>query len=192
MVDKNTLRTVYLEKRLTLSENEYALRNQLLANRIFDTINLSNVKSVHIFLSIDSKKEVLTSPIIEKLKTLNKGVVINISKTLKNGELSNFEFTDASDIKPNKWGIPEPVDGKISNLGAIDIVFVPLISFDKAGHRIGYGKGYYDRFLKKIPKAQKIGLSLSPPLDKILYISNMDVKLDVCITPFKEYNFQNS
>jgi len=189
MVDKHTLRKVYLEKRLFLSTQEYTFRNLQLQSQLFNHFDLSSYKSVHIFMSIDEKKEVLTAPIIEELKKRNRQVVINISKSLPDGELSHFEFASDTIIKKNKWGIPEPHNAKPSNLNTIDLVFIPLISFDKTGHRIGYGKGYYDRFLKKVPTAKKVGLALTPPLDLIHYSNEMDVKLDLCITPFKVYSF---
>lgn len=72
----------------------------------------------------------------------------------------------------------------------IDIAFIPLLAFDTEGNRIGYGKGYYDRFLAKCRKdIITIGLSYFPPLDKVDDIEFFDKKIDFCITPESVYAF---
>jgi len=189
MADKKTLRGVYLEKRLFLSKKELHRRNTLLLVRLFQQIDFTQVNFFHTFLSITEKKEVDTFSIMEKATLKHPGIGIIISKTLPKGELQHYHHTEETIIETNNWGIPEPVSGSLAKLDDIDLVLVPLITFDKLGHRIGYGKGYYDRFLKKVPQAKKIGLSLAPPLDVIPYADEMDVKMDMCITPFNSYEF---
>jgi 5-formyltetrahydrofolate cyclo-ligase len=72
----------------------------------------------------------------------------------------------------------------------IDVIVVPLLCFDKAGHRVGFGKGYYDRFLNRCSKKVKtIGLSYFEPVEKITDVEFTDVALDVVITPKKVYRF---
>ena len=189
MVDKNTLRQVYLEKRLFLSSEEYLRRNTLLLHQLLNYVDFKAVSCLHTFLSIVEKNEVDTVSIIDAVKAVNPEINIGICKTLSQGELAHFILNAKTVIEKNKWGIPEPVEGEALDIGKIDLVLVPLISFDKSGHRIGYGKGFYDRFLKKIPQAQKIGLALTPPLDVIQYADELDVKLDACVTPFGVYEF---
>ena len=66
----------------------------------------------------------------------------------------------------------------------LDLIFVPLLAYDKKGHRVGYGKGYYDRFLKECKDdCIKIGFSFFEPEDSIEGVNRHDVKLDYCITP---------
>ena len=73
----------------------------------------------------------------------------------------------------------------------LDVIFIPLIIFDLLGHRVGYGKGYYDRFLQTVnSNSLKIGLSLFEPIDKISDRNNYDVSMDICVTPTKVYNFK--
>ncbi|ELR72207.1 5-formyltetrahydrofolate cyclo-ligase [Fulvivirga imtechensis AK7] len=188
-MDKGTLRNTYLEKRLSLSTDEYQKRNQLLINRLLNYLDIGKIHFVHSFLAMTDKKEVDTFAIIEEIRSGNPEIRIAISKTLPKGELSHFLLNDQTKIEKNNWGIPEPVEGEAADIEEIDIVLVPLISFDKEGHRIGYGKGYYDRFLKKVSRAKKIGLALTPPLDHIPYSDRMDVRLDACISPFDIYEF---
>lgn len=88
------------------------------------------------------------------------------------------------------FGMEEPVDGEVVDATTIDLVLVPLLAFDKKGYRVGFGKGYYDKFLKTCrPDAQKVGISFFEPLAEILDIHEGDVKLNYCITPDKTYTF---
>ena len=74
----------------------------------------------------------------------------------------------------------------------LDLIFIPLLAYDLEGHRVGYGKGYYDRFLKLTNKSSlKIGLSFFDPINKIQDIDDNDVKLDYCITPTQVHKFDN-
>ena len=99
-------------------------------------------------------------------------------------------YENDSDLHKNKYGISEPSNSPIfTHLETIDIILVPLLAFDKEGNRVGYGGGYYDKFLQGLP-GKKIGLSLEEPIDLIKDINKHDVKLDYCITPSKIYNFQ--
>ena len=67
---------------------------------------------------------------------------------------------------------------------------MPLLCFDAAGHRVGYGKGFYDKFLSKCrPDCTKIGLSYFPPVEAIAATGGHDIMLDICVTPEKTYQF---
>ena len=105
-------------------------------------------------------------------------------------EMKHYLLTDATAIKPNILNIPEPLDGTTIEASKIQLVFVPLLAFDKKGQRVGYGKGLYDRFLKGCPKALKIGLSFFGPIKEITDIKSSDIALDYCITPNQIYQFQ--
>ena len=93
-------------------------------------------------------------------------------------------------FETNKYGIDEPIDGIDMFSTEIDLVIVPLLCFDTKGYRVGYGKGYYDRFLKTCRKdCIKIGFSYFEPIDKIEDVDKYDVKLNYCITPDKIFTF---
>ena len=107
--------------------------------------------------------------------------------------MTNYLLTDSTVIKKNSWNIPEPVDGIDIDSQKIDVVFVPLLAFDKRGHRIGYGKGFYDKFLSECrPETLKIGLSFFEAEEIINDISDSDVVLDYCVTPHQHYIFKKS
>ena len=104
--------------------------------------------------------------------------------------MTHFLLTENTRFIKNDYGIPEPVNGLEVPVSKIDVVFVPLLAYDKKGNRVGYGKGFYDRFLKKCrPDVIKIGLSFFEPEEQIEDISLDDVKLDFCVTPYGVYGF---
>ena len=93
-------------------------------------------------------------------------------------------------IKKNNLGIPEPLNGNKIKTKLIEVVFVPLIIVDKIGNRVGYGKGYYDRFLNKCDKKViKVGLSFFDIIEKIEDTTHNDIRLNFCITPKKIIKF---
>jgi 5-formyltetrahydrofolate cyclo-ligase len=105
-------------------------------------------------------------------------------------ELEHCLLTDQTTLKLNRWGIPEPLSGISISPQQIEVVFVPLLAFDQEGHRVGYGKGYYDRFLGECPKSTlKVGLSFFDPISKIEDIDTNDIALDFAITPERVYSF---
>lgn len=105
-------------------------------------------------------------------------------------QLINYFLEDGNQIKENQWNIPEPQFGEITAAEKIDLVIVPLLAFDLKGNRVGYGKGYYDRFLKQCrPDCKKVGLSFFEPVQKIIDVDDYDVKLTQCITPEKSFVF---
>ena len=104
--------------------------------------------------------------------------------------MEHYLLTDTLKIKENKWGIPEPVSGIKIPEKDLEVIFVPLLVFDQKGHRIGYGKGFYDRFLAKCPENSiKIGVSFLKQSSESIEVLPTDVPLDYCITPDKVYKF---
>ncbi len=100
------------------------------------------------------------------------------------GELESIEITERTQFATTKWGIREPLGRRLADEREIDLVLVPLLCFDKTGNRVGYGKGYYDRFLAKCrSNCIKVGLSYFGPIDKIEGTHHGDVSLDYCVTP---------
>ena len=93
-------------------------------------------------------------------------------------------------LKLNKWGIPEPVNGIEIPATQLDVVFIPLLAFDEKGNRIGYGKGFYDRFLNECKEdVIKVGLSFFEATTTIEDTNANDIPLDFCVTPEKIYRF---
>ena len=182
MVSKQVLREIYLAKRLTLSKSEWHIRNEAVIQQLIELIEKRGANRIHTFLPIAKKKEVNTLQLIEYFRSDPKKTFI-IPKSEEEGKLSHYLLNRQTVIRNNKWGVPEPLHGEKAAKKDIDYVVVPLVIADKANHRIGYGKGYYDRFLKVIPNAYKVGVSLLPSLDQIPYVEANDVPLNRIVLP---------
>ena len=185
---KKELRFKYkaLRQELSVSQIEdysLAIANQLLKLNIWD-------KSVyHIFLSITELKEINTDYILNILAGKDKNIVISKSN-IEDYTMTHYLLTDNTTIKKNSYNIPEPVDGIEIKPSQLEVVFIPLLAFDKVGHRIGYGKGFYDRFLANCkPETLKIGLSFYEVENYIFETSVDDISLDYCVTPNQVYQF---
>ena len=90
----------------------------------------------------------------------------------------------------NEWNIPEPINGISISTEQIDVVFIPLLAYDKTGNRVGYGKGFYDKFLAKCkPETIKIGLSFFESVESIIDVFEEDIRLDYCVTPKLIYKY---
>jgi 5-formyltetrahydrofolate cyclo-ligase len=185
---KKDLRQKYKAKRHELNEVEIEDLSLAIANKVL-TLPIWDKTYFHIFLPIAEHKEVNTEYILHLLSGKDKEIVI--SKTdFASRNMTHFLLTDNTKIKKNKYNIPEPVDGLEVPTHKIEVVFVPLLAFDKTGHRAGYGKGFYDKFLTECkPETIKIGLSFFEAEERIADIFESDVKLNYCVTPNEVYKF---
>ncbi|WP_422361328.1 5-formyltetrahydrofolate cyclo-ligase [Reichenbachiella sp.] len=191
IVDKKKYRTVYLRKRKMLSAQDFDKKNARLLYHFHQFFEEHPGLIVHSFLSIEKNKEVNTWPLIEWLKNKNKQIVVSKCSTNSN-ELTHYLFEDYKQLKESKYGIPEPQFGTQVLPKDLDVILIPLLVFDRKGQRIGYGAGYYDRFLSECaPDCVKVGLSLAPPLDEILFTESHDIPMDYCITPLGVYEFNS-
>ena len=152
------------------------------------TLPIWDYNYYHIFLPIEEKHEVDTGPLIELLRQTGKSIVV--PKVIMDSRLEHYLLEEETMLDLNHWGIPEPVEGKRVSADRIDLVFVPLLAFDSDGHRVGYGKGFYDRFLGTCrTDVLKIGLSFFDPVKKISDVAEDDIALDHCISPSGVYSF---
>lgn len=188
---KAELRRLYLEKRRELSPGEVARMSSQIAERFFNEVDLAAVSSLHTFIRIAKFNEFDTSMVYYRIWHERRGVATSAPVTdRETGELEACYFDEETVLAENDWGIREPAGTEKADPQEIDLVIVPLLCFDKSGHRVGYGKGYYDRFLARCrPDCLKLGVSLFPPVAAIDDIHNADVPLDLCITPDRTYRF---
>ncbi len=186
-MQKAELRKKYLKLRQSLTASEVddlsiAIANHTLILPIWDKTYY------HIFLPISKKKEINTEFLLHILQGKDKSICIP-KADFKSFEMEHILLQENTPIKISAYGIPEPVEGISISPQQFEVVFVPLLAFDKQGNRVGYGKGFYDRFLSQCkPKCLKIGLSFFEAEEKILN-ENIDFPLDFCITPGKIYTF---
>lgn len=190
---KQKHRKVYLSKRLALSKSEFWKKNDLIVDQL-NHFNWAEFNYVHLFLPISGKNEVDTFELLSFFKSKFPDLNIVVPRTNFNeSSMTHILFDhEHTVLVKNSYQIPEPLYGKIVPVNLIDVVFIPLLTFDEKGHRIGYGGGFYDRFLKICNKnTLKIGLSLFAPEKEILDINEFDIQLTHCITPEKIYTFNS-
>jgi 5-formyltetrahydrofolate cyclo-ligase len=185
---KNALRKQYKELRKKLTEEQkeslsLAIANQLLRLPIWEKTYF------HVFLPIETQNEVNTEFVLHLLWGKDKEILISRSDFMTK-TMTHFLMTDNTRLQKNEYEIPEPVNGIEVSTAQIDVVFVPLLAFDQLGNRVGYGQGFYDRFLKQCkPQAIKIGLSFFEAVDLIEDTNPEDIRLDYCVTPEQIYSF---
>ena len=124
--------------------------------------------------------EVNIMNILKKFEKQN--YIISLPKIKKNSQMDFFNWSTRDPMNINKYGIPEPISSQIKYP---DILLVPLVAFDKNLNRIGYGGGFYDRYLKKIKKIKKviiIGLAYSFQKVKKISVNKHDIKMDFIVT----------
>jgi 5-formyltetrahydrofolate cyclo-ligase len=106
------------------------------------------------------------------------------------GQLAHYQYDQQIELIKNEYGIDEPKSGSKVTENEIDMVLIPLLAFDRKGYRVGFGKGYYDKFLSRCRKdVLKVGLSFFEPVDAIEDITGYDIPMDFCITPKENFIF---
>ncbi|MCG2420122.1 5-formyltetrahydrofolate cyclo-ligase [Aequorivita sp. F47161] len=188
MSDKATLRIKYKKLREHFSEKAVEEMSLQIANQALK-LPIWDKTYYHIFLTISEKKEVNTEYLLHILQGKDKSIVISKAE-FSTGEMQHFLLQENTEIRTSKYGIPEPVAGLTISPEIIDVVFVPLLAYDQLGHRVGYGKGFYDRFLAKCtPNTVFVGLSFFDAELAISFESN-DIPLDFCVTPKTSIDFR--
>ena len=186
MLSKIEAREKYKNLRKHLTESEILDMSVDIANNLLK-LNIWELKTFHLFMSKDENKEVDTKPFFDILIGKEKQIIIpkiNINRD----SLDSYIFDEKTVFSLDKLRIPEPVNGILFN-GKIDVVILPLLAYDLDGNRIGYGKGFYDKFISKLKlEPLKIGISYFSP-EKSLEFNNHDINLDYCITPNKIFSF---
>ena len=192
MKTKGELRQQYRLLRQQLTDEELALRSQQVANQFFSHIPLEQVNTLHTYLPIGRRRELDPAPILEKLRREYSHIRLVVSRTLwEQREMEHVYWDEDVVLQHNQLDIPEPVGGELCPIEKIDAVLVPLLAFDRQGHRLGYGAGFYDRFLATCDShILSVGLSLFPPLEEpIEGVFPTDIPLTHCVTPDMVYTF---
>lgn len=185
---KNEVRQKYKALRARLSEQDVARESLAIANRLLG-LPIWEKSHYHVFLPIVKQQEVDTEFLLHLLSGKDKHIVVSRSD-FGTGAMDHVLLEDGIRIRKNAYGIPEPIDGTAVPAELLDVIFVPLLAFDTSGNRVGYGKGFYDRFLAGCrPDAVKVGLSFFDPVDPWEDVFESDVKLDYCVTPERIFDF---
>jgi 5-formyltetrahydrofolate cyclo-ligase len=187
---KKQLRNIFRKKRDAVSQTDKMKWDDLLLIQ-FQTIEMPFLDYVLSFYPIEANNEPNTFLITDYLHFRNPHLQICYPKTnLNDGSMHAVVCNADSIFEANDLNIPEPLDTEIADASAIDLVIIPMLAFDEKGNRVGYGKGYYDRYLKECRiDCLKIGFSYFEPVAQIDDANEFDVPLDFCITPQRTYVF---
>ena len=186
-MNKNEIREQYLFKRKEFSSQFVKIESLKISDIFTQNFDFQG-KTVHCFISIEKNNEVDTWLLIDRI--MEKGRVVVPKANFDDNSMTHFYFEKDTELVKNKYDILEPENAKLCTIEEIDIVLLPLLVFDKKGYRVGYGGGFYDRFLSKLPAStQLIGLSLFDPVEEIEDIDTFDKKMHYCITPREIYSF---
>lgn len=181
-MEKKELRQKYKAFRAALTADEIADMSVAIANNLL-RVNIWQKTYFHLFLTMENQKEIHTDVIQHILWGRDKEIVVSKSD-FESNTLTHYLLTESTRLAISPYGIPEPVDGIEVPSTKLDVVFVPLLAFDNKGHRVGYGKGFYDRFLAACrPDVIKIGLSFFEAEAQEIPHNDTDIQLDYCVTP---------
>lgn len=188
---KKILRQHFLAQRKAFSPKIIETKSQQITNQLFDFFDFSELNVIHTFLPIVANHEINTWLIINKIWTHFSQLTVVVPKSnFVNYTLQSYILKKDTHICENQWHIPEPVNAQRMDDQEIDIVLLPLICFDKCGFRVGYGKGFYDRFLTRCrADVVKVGLSFFPPVHQIEDIHSLDIKMDYCVIVGEVFKF---
>lgn len=190
MPDKKEIRKQYTLKRKQIHPDQLEQWSEQIANRFF-LMNLDRVQYLHIFYPIIGKQEINCLHIVNQIREKHPNVTLVLPKSnLADYSLQHVIWRDDTPLLMNSWGITEPHSEEYILAEKIDMILIPLLAYDREGNRLGYGKGFYDRFLSECrPDAAKVGLSYFPPEDNILPHDAFDIPLNSCVTPDKTWEF---
>lgn len=176
--EKNRLRRDLLEKRRSLPQSLRREKSALILGVLLSEKTFSDASSVALYFPVNG--EVDTREIFRKCVDLEKKVFF--PKTL-GSELVFLKTENIEELTPGAFAIPEPpADAERARGDELDLVLVPGVAFDFSGNRIGYGKGFYDRFLKDIPRQVRFGLSYRFQVLESVPSHETDVRMGRVIT----------
>ena len=189
MESKNKIRLLYKSKRLGIDQEQRGLLSEKIKTNVLQYfLGKVGIQHIHIFLPIDKLNEVNTFPLIKALQDQGKTVYTSTSD-FQNGVMHTVKLAADPLFGSDKFGIPVPLDPVEGSNSLLQAVLIPLLAYDLGGHRLGYGKGFYDKFLSRLaPGVLKVGLSFFPA-EKSIPTEEHDVRLDSCINPEEVIEF---
>ena len=175
-MDKKSLRNAIRAQKRAMTEEEITAASEALVNAFLATDAYKQAKTVYAYLPYN--QEVRTVPLV--LQAWKDGKQVAVPKIY--GEEMRFLYiTDMAQVAPGYSGIPEPIeDGPVAE-DPTALVLMPGLAFDKEGHRIGYGGGYYDRFLAQEPDHPTIALCYAFQVVPEIPTADFDIPVDQVI-----------
>ncbi len=185
---KAEARKILQAKRKALTTSECLKLDDLLLIQ-FQRLDWSNISCVGNYYPMDTQNEPNSLLLAKYLHAINPGVTMAYPRIQVDSYQMDF-YAETDSLSENKWGIQEPLPLNKVLPHQMDAMIVPLLGFDENGQRIGYGKGYYDRYFEHYPNTGlRIGISYFEPIPNIQDTHQFDVPLTHCITPWNSYEF---
>jgi 5-formyltetrahydrofolate cyclo-ligase len=147
--------------RRAMTAHEQAIVDAAIFKLCQEAVDWSAMKQVHVYLPLARKREIGTWALVRWLWAMHPEIEVWVPR-LTNSGMEHVAVSHDTNFRPNHYQIPEPIAGRTLGAGErLDVVIAPLLAFDGQGHRVGYGGGYYDRFLVEHPEALRVGLAYS-------------------------------
>lgn len=187
---KKELRKEYIKKRHQLTDPDIVELEEMIFDH-FRSIDLQGIQVLLSYYPIPERNEFDTIICEQLLRLENPGLQVCWPRLGDDGvTMHAVPVKNDTVFKKNIYNIAEPSGDEIIDPQLVDAIFVPLLAFDIKGYRVGYGKGYYDRYLARCAQdIVKIGFSYFEAVDTIEDIDQYDVPLNYCITPTRVYEF---
>ncbi len=188
-MEKAKLREKYRQLRLQIPPGELERLSEVIIEQALKHFQLED-KIISIYLPIERQREINTYLLLERARNI--GATVAVPKTnFETFEMRHYVLDQTDQLEVNEKGIPEPKKGKVIAADRLDIVFVPLLAVDRSGNRVGYGKGFYDRFLRKCaPGCQFVGLHYFDLEERIDDVLPTDIRLNAVVMPDKVVRFE--
>jgi len=189
-MQKKEIRAAFRQKRSDLTHQAVTRMEDLLLIRA-QQAGLPPVTMLMGYMADVSRNEPDPTNIMRWLRFMSPGMMEVMPRIHhSNGDMDAVIFEEGQTLILNPFGIAEPAGGEVVDPEEIDLIFIPMLAFDQQGYRVGYGKGYYDRFLSRCRRdCLKVGLSFFEPIEMIEDVHAGDVRLDLCITPEQVYQW---
>ncbi len=186
---KKDIRKAYAQRRQDLSFQDAADKSVLMMFQ-FNRLTLPPTTYLLSYFPLSEKNEFDVRTCEELVKNKYPQVKIAWPKTFRDLTMEARAAGKEHMFVKNQFNILEPLEGAYVSPQQLDLIFVPLLAFDVKGFRVGYGKGYYDRYLENCREdAVKVGFSFFEPVNAIDDLDVFDVPLNFCITPTRIYEF---
>ena len=178
--EKEKLREELLEQRKSISEPKYYGASADIIEQLKEQQEYQQARTIHCYVSMNDRREVETRELVKEMLRIGKQVIVPVTNFEK-GALDHVVLNSYQDLETNKWGVLEPAGGEEISPQKFDLVIVPMVAGDEQGNRMGYGEGFYDRFLSKV-NCPKIGLIFDQNIIEGLPTEEFDIPMDKIIT----------
>ncbi|NTV06114.1 MAG: 5-formyltetrahydrofolate cyclo-ligase [Chlorobiaceae bacterium] len=178
-VEKEGVRAGMIARRGMLPEETRRAMSMVIAGYVKALPEVISARHIHVYLSIPGQAEVSTVPILEALDAMGKELSVPV---IQKSDLFSAAYRKGDPVRLAQFGQPEPEAVVKVDESCLDVVLMPLVAFDRNGYRVGYGKGFYDRFLHRLLlhgiRPCRIGLAFSMQMVDAVLADPWDVPLD--------------